>query len=172
MITCISNAILIQMMYDGMREMRVLNVSKRWMCSNFSWEEYELELGEIARTRCMSVFCETNVERMVERVTDWIQEVNEEYMNDRVRQSKRKMCWWKRELSAHKSQVQMCRRVWQRARKECRADVQERMVEYKRSLNEYRYRLRKGKEESWKEFVSNYSNLDPWGVVYRVFRGR
>ena len=71
------NAILIQMMYDGMREMRVLNVSKRWMCKNVSWEEYELELGEIARTRCMSVFYETNVERMVERVTDWIQEVNE-----------------------------------------------------------------------------------------------
>ena len=76
---CISdhNAILIQMMYDGMREMRVLNVSKRWMCKNVSWEKNESELGEIARTRGMSVFCETNVERMVERVTDWIQEVNE-----------------------------------------------------------------------------------------------
>ena len=171
---CISdyNAILIQMMYDGMREMRVLNVSKRWMCKNVSWEEYESELGEIARTRVMSVFCETNVERMVERVTDWIQEVNEEYMKDRVRQSERKMCWWTRELSALKSQVQKCRRVWQRARKECRADVQERMVEYKRSLNEYKYRLRKVKEESWIEFVSKYSNLDPWGVVYRVCRGR
>ena len=89
---CISdhNAILIQMMYDGMREMRVLNVSKRWMCKNVSWEEYELELGEIARTRCMSVFYETNVERMVERVTDWIRELNEEYMKDRVRQRERK----------------------------------------------------------------------------------
>ena len=86
------NAILIQMMYDGMREMRVLNVSKRWMCKNVSWEEYELELGEIARTRGMSVFYETNVDRMVECVTDWIQEVNEEYMKDRVRQSERKMC--------------------------------------------------------------------------------
>ena len=64
---CISdhNASLVQMMYDEMREMRVLNVSKRWMWKNVSWEEYELELGEIARTRYMSVFCETNVERMV-----------------------------------------------------------------------------------------------------------
>ena len=46
------------------------------------------------------------------------------------------------------------------------------MVEYKRSLNEYKYRLRKVKEESWIEFVSKYSNLDTWGVVYRVCRGR
>ena len=46
--------------------------------------------------------------------------------------------------------------------------MQERMVEYKRSLNEYKYRLRKWKEESLKQFVSKYSNLDPWGVVYRV----
>ena len=91
---CISdhNAILIQMIYDGMREMLVSDVSKRWMSKNVTWEEYELELGEIARTRGMSVFCETNLERMVERVTDWIQEVNEEYMKDRVRQSERKMC--------------------------------------------------------------------------------
>ena len=102
-------------------------------------------------------FEETNVERMVERVTDWIQEVNEDYMKDRVRQNERKICWWTRELSALKSQVRNCRRVWQRARKECRADVQGRMVEYKRSLNEYKYRLRK--EESWKQFVSKYSNL-------------
>ena len=69
-------------MYDGMREMRVLNVSKRWMCKNVSWKEYELELGEIARKRGMSVFCETKEERIVERVIDWIQEVNEEYMKD------------------------------------------------------------------------------------------
>ena len=50
------NANLIQMMYDGMREMRVSNVSKRWMSKNVSWEEYDLELGEIARTSGMSVF--------------------------------------------------------------------------------------------------------------------
>ena len=41
----------------------------------------------------------------------------------------------------------------------------------KHKRNEYKYRLRKVKE-SWKEFVSKYSNLDPWGVVYRVCRGR
>ena len=93
-------------------------------------------------------------------------------MKDRVRQSVRNMCWWTRELSALKSQVQKCRRVWQRARMECRADVQERMVKYKRSLNDYKYCLRKVKEESWIEFVSKYSNLDLWGVVYRVCRGR
>ena len=28
------------------------------------------------------------------------------------------------------------------------------------------------KEESWKQFVSMYSNLDPRGVVYRVCRGK
>lgn len=43
---------------------------------------------------------------------------------------------------------------------------------YKKNQNEYKYRLRKVKEETWRHFVSAYSNLDPWGVVYKVCRGK
>ena len=59
------------------------------------------------------------------------------------------------------------RKAWQNARKDGRERVTERLNEYKRVLNEYKYRLRKVKEESWKRFVSVYSNLDPWGVACR-----
>ena len=51
-------------------------------------------------------------------------------------------------------------------------DVDERKREYKRVLNDYKLRMRCVKEDSWKQFVSESSNLDPWGPVYRVCRGK
>ena len=32
--------------------------------------------------------------------------------------------------------------------------------------------MRGVKQDSWKQFVSEFSNLDPWGPVYRVCRGK
>lgn len=66
--------------------------------------------------------------------------------------------------------MRKCRGAWQRARKERSEDVDVRLREYKRIMGEYKYRMRKTKEENWRQFVSVYSNLDPWGVVYRVCR--
>ena len=78
------NAILIQMMFESTSERRMLRVWKRWMCKDVSWEEYE---SEVAGVRGMNVFCETNVDRMVEGVTEWIQEVNGGHMKSRASES-------------------------------------------------------------------------------------
>ena len=32
--------------------------------------------------------------------------------------------------------------------------------------------MRRVKEDNWKQFVSESSNLDPWGPVYKVYRGK
>ena len=51
-------------------------------------------------------------------------------------------------------------------------DVEERKREYKRALNDYKSHMRRVKEDNWKQFVSESSNLDPWGPVYKVCRGK
>lgn len=61
------------------------------------------------------------------------------------------------------------RRIFQR--KNGSADVCERKEEYKRALNEYKCRMRRVKEDNWKRFVGEVSNLHPWGSVYRVCHG-
>ena len=75
-------------------------------------------------------------------------------------------------MSAQKSKVPEKTREWQRARKNGSMDVEERKREYKRALNDYKSRMRRVKEKNWKQFVSESSNLDPWGPVYRLCRGK
>lgn len=64
---------------------------KRWVCKDVNWEEYENDLSEVVGVREMNVFCETNIDRTVEGVTEWIQKVNGRHMKEQVCQSKWKM---------------------------------------------------------------------------------
>ena len=79
------NVILIRMMSERMNE-SVLNVCKRWVCKDVSWEDYECELREIAGAKGRDVYCEMNVDRMAEGMTEWIQEAYGKYMKERVYQ--------------------------------------------------------------------------------------
>lgn len=88
------NTILIQMMYESANKVRKLNVWRRWICENVSWEDYERDLSAIADERGMDVICESNVEKIVERVTERIQEVNIKYMKVRVNENDRRIRWW------------------------------------------------------------------------------
>ena len=127
-------------------------------------------MREIAGAKGRNVYCEMNVDRMAEGMTDWIQEANGKYMKGRVYQTKRSMQWWTKELGALKRHARKSRKAWQNARKDGGECVNETLNQYKRVLNEYKYLLRRMKEENWKRFVSVYSNLDPWGAAYRICR--
>ena len=165
------NVIIIQMTY-GERMVDGRDERKGWICKNVNWEEYVNDLAEVARSRGMNVLDEVNVDNMAASVTGWIQEMNEKHMKVIKRRGGRRVEWWTKELSTLKGKVRKRRRVYQKARKEGRMDVCERKEEYKRALNEYKYRLRRVKEENWKRFVGESGNLDPWGPVYRICRGR
>ena len=81
---------------------------------------------ETVRLNEMKVMNETNVDRMAECVTGWIQEVNGKHMRECERWCDRRIAWWTRELSALKDKVRKKRRVWQRAKKNGCVDVDER----------------------------------------------
>ena len=70
------NVILTRMMSETMNDSE-LNVWKRWVCKDTSWEDYESEMREIAGAKGRDVYCEMNVDRMAECMTEWIQEVHE-----------------------------------------------------------------------------------------------
>lgn len=57
------------------------------------------------------------------------------------------------------------RKLWQKTRRSERQEVKARFSVFKKGLIEYFYRLKKVKG---KHFVRACSNMDPWGVVYRM----
>ncbi|OAD55167.1 hypothetical protein WN48_05315 [Eufriesea mexicana] len=58
------------------------NVCKRWVCKNVCWEEYANDLRECAVRDGMNFMNETNVDRLVDMVMKWIQEVNGKRMKE------------------------------------------------------------------------------------------
>lgn len=80
----------------------------------------------------------------------------------------RKLAWWTDELECLRKNVRKRKRAYQRARRNDRGRVNERMREYRHAMSEYKARIWKVKEENWKRFVSESGNQDPWGDVYKV----
>lgn len=99
------------------------------MCKDVSWEDYASDLREVTCVKSKDVYCKKNVDKMVEEVTEWIQEVNARHAKKRASQSVRRMRWSMKELNHLKRQVQKSRKA---------------------VMNEYTYRLRKVKQENWR----------------------
>ena len=75
------NVILIRMISECRYE-RLRSGWKRWMSKNVDWESYKSELIETVRLNGIELMNETDVGRMAECVTGYIQEVNGEYMKE------------------------------------------------------------------------------------------
>lgn len=75
-----------------------MNVWKRWLRRDSSWEDYECDFREIGskigldEQENMRMFCETNVDKFVESVTHWVREMNRRCMEERLQQNERGMC--------------------------------------------------------------------------------
>lgn len=135
-------------------------------------EEYVYELECMAELNGIELLNETNVDGMVDTLMGWIQGVNKKYMRKSKHRSDRKFEWWTNELRTLKGKVRKSRRAWQREKKRESENVEARKREYKRLLNEYKFRMRRVKEENWRQFSSVSSSLDPWGPVYKICRGK
>jgi len=76
--------------------------------------------------------------------------------------------WWNTELSDLRKIVQKNRRILSRTKKK-RIDyfINEAYKEYKKSLNSFRFHIRKAKSNAWNELLANI-NEDPWGLSYKI----
>ncbi|CAK9796609.1 Retrovirus-related Pol polyprotein from type-1 retrotransposable element R1 (Fragment) [Anthophora quadrimaculata] len=162
------NAILIEICMDVVCV--VSEVYKRWSCQGADWEGYMCDLRECANV-CDYNVCE-DVNEEVEKLMSWVQVANRNRLKEIKVMNDGKIKWWTKELSRMKKCVRKSRRVWQRAKRTGNESVDVRRNEYSRLLKEYKRMLWNVKEESWKRFVSGSSNLDPWGPVYRICRGK
>lgn len=80
----------------------------------------------------------------------------------------RSVPWWTREHTNLKQQCNRKRRQLQRTRNpEARENVQ---LEYARLRRHYTRSVQRAKTTSWRSFVTELGNQDPYGIAYRVIR--
>lgn len=78
--------------------------------------------------------------------------------------------WWSTELQIMQRAVRKKRKNAQRERDPVRREWK--VLEYRRARNEYFGAVREAKRNSWRKFVTEQGNKDPWGIVYRLVTGK
>lgn len=81
--------------------------------------------------------------------------------------------WWDRELAEQRVVVRRARRCMQRLRRAAGSDLfVHAAARYRLELNKYNALISAKKTDSWRRFVTDSGNVDPWKTVYRVLRPR
>ena len=78
--------------------------------------------------------------------------------------------WWTAELSCLKREVLRARRRFQAEQQPERKD--QKRLAYHRLKNAFRRKVLETSRDSWRKFVTEKGNKDPWGIVYRLQTGR
>ncbi|CAK9811752.1 Retrovirus-related Pol polyprotein from type-1 retrotransposable element R1 (Fragment) [Anthophora quadrimaculata] len=91
---------------------------------------------------------------------------------------KRKQCensvpWWNKDLDKLRKEVNANKKQLARAYKLNLIDqIEIYQNTYRRSRNRYVKEIRTAKRSTWQNFVTDESNKDPWGIVYKIARDK
>lgn len=81
--------------------------------------------------------------------------------------------WWSKTLRDLRDEARKHKRQLARARRLRFGDEVTRCLQnYRMARNKYTKEIRKAKDDSWRNFVTEVGNRDPWGILHRIAKGR
>lgn len=87
----------------------------------------------------------------------------------RQKQFSRSVPWWSAELTRLRTRARRLRRRFQRSDLNQR---EERRQEYREASAEYKTAIETARANKWRDFCTENAEKDPWGIAYRVLRGK
>lgn len=140
----------------------------RFHLDSANMQKFERALLESKRNLTLRPSCREEVEQLALEFEQSIVQACESSMRTKRWHSK-SVPWWTPELTRRKKQVYRCRRAFQNPRLSAdeRAD---RKAEYLVQRKAYSAAVRVARYQSWKDFVTEQGNKEPWGLVYKISR--
>ena len=81
------------------------------------------------------------------------------------------VCWWNKELTTLRRQVNQKRRQYQRTFKDDNLR-KARKQEYYNFKSDYKSKINRAKIDSWKKFCNSTDKTQPWNCVYKMAAGK
>ena len=79
--------------------------------------------------------------------------------------------WWKNELTLMRKRLNALRRRFQRTKND--EDLQhQRKIQYEKIKKEYQSKIRREKINSWKEYCTLTTTMNPWNAAYKLATGK
>lgn len=146
-------------------------VARRWQTVGVDWAVYNAHVRIAVDEVPLADFAAMDIDSQVSCLTGILQGVNDQVLGTPRIANRKKLKWWNSELNTKRKEVRRLRRRLQRARRSNSVRVDELKIAHRQSLNEYKALIARVKEEDWNDFVDR-SKDDPWGLLYRISRGR
>lgn len=135
--------------------------------SKADWEKFKTTLQQLIQ--------QNNAEETMEAGERW-QETCERALEAAVPKSstkKRKRQnagWWNEVLRRLRQKVNQARRAAQKCREPTERDRL--MTSYKNDRTNYKNKIKETKIQHFRDFCQENSSQDPWGVIYKIWRGK
>ncbi|KAK2575333.1 hypothetical protein KPH14_012899 [Odynerus spinipes] len=91
----------------------------------------------------------------------------------KIRKSVRSVPWWNNELSKTREETFKVKKELARARRlKITADIENLIIKYRIARNKLTAQIRKAKKNSWRNYVTEKGNTEPWGVIYKIIKDK
>jgi len=156
--------------FRSLSKRRILYRQQNFNIKKANWDKFEelveTSLNDEVLFKLSTLKCENEVQLFNTTLEDVCSR-----SIPRKKNGLRTVPWWNSEITALRKETKTAKRQFMRARTLNITDsIQHYEEAYRKSRNEYVSSIRKSKKESWRQFVTEEGNKDPWSVVYKIVR--
>lgn len=170
---CSSNhrAILMEVR-NAINSNRIIQKSKSFNLKSANWEQIKDRMREDFNRNVLKQMTEMQAEKLIGFFNEKVHRICRDNMKFK-RQIERKVPWWNKDIADLRKKLNKIRKNIQRYKRLNINEIEKQeRKNYKAVRNKYVSQIRKSKTESWKKFVTDIGNKNPWGVVYKLTTGK
>lgn len=145
--------------------------SFRWSTRNANWEELIGDMSRLSVWTQFEYFESMSVNEKVDCLNKWVTEVSDRRLKRLKKVNPGGVVWFTDEIRRQRAAVGRLRSKFQRARRQG-LDETPYLLRYREAYRSYKNNLKEAKNAHWRAFVTDEGNLDPWGKVYKLCRGK
>lgn len=145
------------------------------LCFNIKkakWENFDEDIKAVFGSSFKEKIASLPAQQAVVLWTSTLQDVCRKTFGIR-RCRDRAVSWWSEKLTILRKKVQTARAQVSRARRlGLFMDLEQTKNKHRRYRAEYVKEIKYSKMSSWRDFVTEKGNADPWGIVYKILRNK
>lgn len=151
---------------------RALHVQEAYNIKKANWEKFETS----AKIEFNSVILRSILDAECDEAVDIFNNSLKRVCRSSIPKAKRgirTVPWWSKELQDLRIEAGKAKKQLWRARKLNLVDFcTQYEATYKKARNRYCCEIKRRKRDTWRNFVSEEGNKDPWGIVYKIARDK
>ncbi|KAK2574749.1 hypothetical protein KPH14_012936, partial [Odynerus spinipes] len=146
--------------------------SPRFKVKNANWEKFTEKCNETFNEQYFDNLEHMQPDRMINKVTNELQNICKMTI-PLIKKPCKNVPWWNTEVLKSRKEAFKIKKELSRARRlRMTGEVENLVIRYRVARNKLTAQIRKSKKNSWRNFVTEIGNEEPWGIVYKMIKDK